>query len=160
MGLMRDKRTHLFAGWVVGIAALWLGAMKMISAQNAFSDAPRGPVHIEPTAQGGFLCKTEEYQAEVGKDGGLLSLRAGGAEFLSPVGGAGPAAGFVHGGQFVILKTVRQTAPDTLVAEGEPKDPAKSVPASSCPFTARVMYHFKPDSIELTLEQSLEQYGG
>ena len=128
----------------------------MVTAEDASSI----PVRIEPSAQGGFLCKTEAYQAELGRSGELLSLRAGNTDFLSPAGGECPAAGFVHGGQVVALKTVKQTAPDTLVAEGDPKDPAKAVASSPCPFTARVTYHFKPDSIELTLEQSLEQYGG
>lgn len=108
---------------------------------------------IETTANG-FLCKTGGYEARIGKEGALQSLKVGGVEMLAH------AAGFLRNGQFVALKTAKLASPGKIVAEGERKDPAKAVAGSPCPFTARVVYRFKTDRIELTLEQSLDQYGG
>jgi cephalosporin-C deacetylase len=117
-------------------------------------------VDLTATDWGGYLCRTPQYQAQVGKDGNLALLRAGAASFIQTAGPQAPAAAFVHAGQFVALKTVRQTAPDTLVAEGDPKDPATAVAGSPCPLNARITYHFFPDRLELLLEQSMDQYGG
>jgi cephalosporin-C deacetylase len=115
-------------------------------------------VDLQQLATGEWACKTPAYTAIVGLDGNLKSLDAGGTPLLAQAAGSGPAAGFVHAGQFVPVKNVRQTAPDTLVAEGEPKDPAKAFVGSPCPLTARVTYRFLPDRIELTLEESMELY--
>lgn len=132
-----------FYGLLLSLAMVCMGAMNMAAAE----------VRLEATDGGGFLCKTAAYEARVGADGRLQSVRAGGTEFL-----ALPAA-FVHKGQFVAFKAVRQAGPTIVTAEGEPKDPAKSVPNSPCAFNVRVGYEFKPDRIELTLEQSLDVYG-
>jgi hypothetical protein len=71
------------------------------------------PVSIGPGEHGGYVCTAPAYRAELDAGGNLRSLRVGPTECL-----AGPAA-FVHAGQFVKLKTVRQTGPDAAVAEGE-----------------------------------------
>jgi len=116
-------------------------------------------MRVEARAQGGFVCTTSAYEAVVGRDGNLQGLRVGGTELLAPGEGRVPAAGFVHAGQFVALEAVRQEKPDTLVAQGKAKDPATAVP-SPCPAVARITYRFHPDRMELTLEQSLDAYGG
>ncbi|MBI2298057.1 MAG: acetylxylan esterase [Armatimonadetes bacterium] len=111
-------------------------------------------VRVEPVAGGGYRCTTAQYSATVAADGSLASLSAAGTEFL------GSPCGFARGNGSIPLVTVKPAAPDTLVAEGAPKDAAKSVAGSPCPFEARVTYHFLPDRLELTLEQSLDLYGG
>jgi cephalosporin-C deacetylase len=103
---------------------------------------------------------TPNYEVRIGPDGNLRQLVAGGRALLTSGGGNGPATGFVHAGQFVPLTNLREVAPDTLVAEGEPKDPAHAVAGSPCPMTARATYHLLPGRIEITLEQSLDPYGG
>jgi cephalosporin-C deacetylase-like acetyl esterase len=70
-----------------------------------------------------------------------------------------PVAGLLHSGRFVTLRTLTQTAPDTLVVEGEPQDPATAAPGSTCPLSARLTYRFLPDHLEVLVEQSLDQYG-
>ncbi|MBM4050747.1 MAG: acetylxylan esterase, partial [Planctomycetes bacterium] len=135
--------TSSFLVLLLSLALVCMGVMNMAGAE----------VRLEATDGGGFLCKAAAYEARVGADGRLQSIRAGGTEFL-----ALPAA-FVHKGQFVAFKAVKQAGPTTLMAEGEPKGPAKSVAGSPCPFNVRVGYEFKPDRIELTLEQSLDVYG-
>ncbi len=134
-------------------------ALAAVGGTSMAEEANGGAVRLETRRGGGFTCTTPSYQAGVDGLGNLVSLRAGGTEFLAPAGGTGPAGGFVHAGAFVPLKSVKQTAPDTLVAEGAPKDPAKAVPNSPCPLDARLTYRFLPDRIVLTLEQSLDVYG-
>ena len=124
------------------------------------ANAQNETVRLAAAEGGGFVCATRQYEARVSADGTLRSLRAGDTEFLVQAPADVPGAAFVSGGQFLALRTVRQEAPDTLVAEGEPKDPATAVAGSPCPLTARVTYRFLPDHIELTLEQSLDLYGG
>ena len=102
----------------------------------------------------GLLGKTKQYELFLDKNGNLQSLKAGGVEILLH------GAGFIQDNQFVAMKTARQTGPNTIVAEADPKDWAKSLAGSRCPFRARITYQFHEDRIELTLEQSLEQYGG
>jgi cephalosporin-C deacetylase-like acetyl esterase len=123
-------------------------------------------VRLDAVSEGGFVCKTNAYEAVVGKDGNLQRLRVGGTELLAAAEGAVPSAGFIHAGQFVALETVRQEKPDTLVAEGrarlQPSRPPSGAaqPELRPPATARITYRFRPDRIELTLEQSLDPYGG
>jgi cephalosporin-C deacetylase-like acetyl esterase len=105
------------------------------------------PVSIGPGEHGGYVCTAPAYRAELDAGGNLRSLRVGPTECL-----AGPAA-FVHAGQFVKLKTVRQTGPDAAVAEGESMEAGKG-PA------ARIAYHFQPNRIELVLQQKLDHLGG
>lgn len=136
------------------LAAVWMGATQMVVGEEARPEESTDGVRLEVTKQGGYQCKTRQYQALIDKGGNLESLQAEGTEFLAR------PAGFAHGGQFIALKRVTQDKPDTLVAEGEPKDPAKAIGGSACPFDARVTYCFKPDRIELVLEQSMDQYGG
>ena len=109
-------------------------------------------VHLEQVQDSGFRCRTEAYEAYVDPQGNLASLRAGDIEFLAQ------PTGLAHGGKLVRLKSVKPGEPGTLVAEGEPKA-ADSPLTSPCPLTARVTYRFKSDRIELTLEQSMDQYG-
>jgi len=110
-------------------------------------------VRVEQLENAGFRCRTPVYEACVDGQGNLTSLRAGDVEFL-----AAPA-GFARAGKLLRLKSVRAEQPGMLVAEGEPKA-AEGGPASPCPLTARVTYRFKPDRIEMLLEQSLDLYGG
>ena len=142
------------AQWMVFLAVACGGASRMGMAQQEGAE-----VRVEALPGGGFVCKTNAYEAVLGKDGSLHGLRVGGTEMLAAADGAVPSAGFIHAGQFVALESVRQDKPDTLVAQGKAKDPATAAP-SPCPATARITYRFKPDRIELTLEQSLDAYGG
>lgn len=140
--------------WLAGLAFVLAGAGGCVLAEPA---APA--VRVEATADGGFACRTPAYEAVIGKTGNLQRLRAGDVDLLAPGEGAVPAAGFLNAGQFVTVDTVRAETPDTIVAQGKPKDPATAA-ASPCPATARITYQFKPDCIVMTLEQSLEMYGG
>lgn len=111
-------------------------------------------VTIQPAEGGGFIARTPQYEARVAADGTLTSLRASGTELLGA-----PGAVFFSAGKFVRLQTARQEGADTIIAEGGPKDPAKSA-ASPCPLNGRITYKFLPDRIELKLEQSMDMYGG
>jgi len=121
---------------------------------------PDPGVRLQAPGDGGYVCTTDAYEARVGQDGNLQSLRAAGTEFIAPVAGTGPAAGFAHAGRLIALNSIEQTEPDTLVAHGGPAHSADSVAGSPCPFSARVTYRFLRDHIELVLEQSMDQYGG
>jgi len=137
--------------------------LSMACALNAQETGPppnADGVSMRVAGNGERICVTPNYEARIGPDGNLRALTAGETALLAPAGNGGPAAGFVHAGEFVPLRNVREVASDTLVAEGEPKDPAKAVAGSPCPATARATYRFLSDRIEISLEQSLDQYGG
>lgn len=137
-----------------GLILLWIGVSAIVSAQAAM------PVLVITPAQGGCTVATDRYRATLDAQGNLKSVQAGGTEFIAQTGGTGPAAGFFRAGGLIPLQSLEQTAPDTIVAHGAPKDLAKSIANSPCPFEARITYHFLPDHIELSLEQSLDLYGG
>ncbi len=140
--------------WAFLLASMGVAYSAMGQVDGDAADAPG--VDIQTVEAGGFLCTTANYEARIGADGGLLSLQAGGTELLAPASGSQSAVGFVRDGMMVPLRTVSKTAADTLVAEGEPRDPATAVAASPCPMDARVTYHFLDDRVELLLEQSIE----
>lgn len=108
--------------------------------------------------EGGFVCQTPTYEARFDANGTLLSLRAGGTEFLGGTSEV-PGAALFSGGKFVRPVTARLEGTDTLVAEGAPKDPKTAVANSPCPFTVRQTWRFLPDHCEVKLEQSLDVYG-
>ncbi len=120
----------------------------------------------EPTIElvrnddGSFRCTTKAYEMRFSKDGNVLSLKAGQTEFLEAAHENGAAAGFVFNGKLVPFKKLTQPAPDTLVCEGDPKDPATAVPNAVSQHNVKAVWTFFADHIEVRLEQSLEMYGG
>jgi cephalosporin-C deacetylase-like acetyl esterase len=134
------------------LAAAACSGVPAVSHGQAAAPAA-GTARLEPVPGGGYRCTTEQYEATVDAQGNLASLRAGATEFLAC------PTGFAHAGSLARSVTVRQDGPDRLMAEGAAKDPATAV-ASPCPFTLRLAYTFLPDCIKLTLEQSLDLYGG
>lgn len=147
----KNRLTSVPFQWRGIILLLQIGVVTMAHAQGEAQDASN--IILAKTDEGGYACKTESYSAVVDKNGSLQSIRSGSTEFL------GAPTGLAHAGQFIRPTSVKQTAPDTLVAEGDPKDPAKAVAGSPCPFNVRITYHFLPDRIEMTLEQSVDLYG-
>ena len=135
----------------------WCVLAAALSARAA--DPVDSGVRLEAVAAGGFSCRAATYAARLDTAGNLVSLAAGGTEFLARAGAAGPAAGFVHAGGFVPLRRATLAAADTLLAEVDPRDPATAVAGPPCPFTARLTWQFLPDHLELRLAQSQNAYG-
>jgi len=124
---IRVPLSLLAAMMMLGISAV--GGEQQASATNAASPGALPAV--------GFVWTTPNYEAKLDAAGNLISLRAGGVEFLSR------PAGFVHAGQWLPLRAITKKEGNTVIACGDPKDPAKAVANAPCPYTARVTYVFK-----------------
>ncbi|NCO35717.1 MAG: hypothetical protein AUJ92_08560 [Armatimonadetes bacterium CG2_30_59_28] len=125
----------------------------MGSIGQGVSEADGPAVTVKSLEDGGVLCETGNYAARLDSGGNLASLKSGQTEFL------GAPLGFAFQGKVLPPIKLRQEDASTVVAEGKPKN-ANSTVNSPCPFEGRITYRFGTDRIELTLEQSLEMYGG
>lgn len=141
----------------MGLWALGLGLLLGLGVTGRPAMAEGGQVTLR-AADGGFVCETPTYTARFAGEGTLLSLRAGGVEFLGGTAEV-PGAALFFDGKFVRPVTARLEGADTLVAEGGPKDSKTAPGNASCPLTVRQTWRFLPDHLEVKLEQSVEVYG-
>ena len=137
--------------WVLISAAVFLA----VAVQ-----AVEPEVELKRNDDGSYRCTTKAYDIRFSKDGNVLSLKAGPTEFLAAAHETGAAAGFVFNGKLVPFKKITQPEPDSLVCEGDPKDPATAVPNAVSTYDVKAAWKFFADHIEVRLEQSLEMYGG
>ena len=115
----------------------------------ACSCALAAQVKMCPGEHGGFVCTTPAYRrAGLDAGGNLTSLRR------RPHGVPGTAGGFVHAGHFVRLKTMQQTGPDAVAAEGKRRARARRPRSASTIVSSRTASSWSSGRSSLALAAS------